>query len=142
VRPASPAFQPVVSRRRRPWYPVGSARRRRRRPLWSITAKTFIPFEVTSARRRATASSTDSGLRLVITAGSIVQLIGIWFAGHRRSSVVQSSLLDVVVIHAEVVGHFVQHRVVHLVDQFLTRPGPPFDVNAGAARSASDTRSR
>jgi len=42
--------------------------------------------------------------------------------------VVQPRLLDVVVVHPEVVGNFVKEGVVHLVNQFRAGPGPPLDV--------------
>ena len=41
---------------------------------------------------------------------------------------VQSSRLDVLMVHAEVVRDLVEHRVMHLVHELLTRPAPPFDV--------------
>lgn len=46
----------------------------------------------------------------------------------RGGSVTEPGLLDVVVVHAEVVADLVQHRVVHLVDKLVVRPAPSLDV--------------
>src|ERR1700688_4300988 len=96
-----------------------------------MTANTFIPLDATTARRRDTVSATERGLVLVMMlAGSRCarDSDSLVIVAPRAGSVVEPGLLDVVVVHAEVMRDLVQHRVVHLVDALGACSGPPFNV--------------
>src|ERR1700686_546072 len=90
-----------------------------------------MPFDSTRVTSRATVSRTDNGLTLVIPPArsallSIADVLVI--AAPRWCSMLKPRLVDVLVVHAEVMGDLVQHRVVHLLDEFGARSAPPFNV--------------
>src|SRR4029077_5308393 len=96
-----------------------------------MTANTFIPLDATTASNRDTVSATERGLVLVITLAEsrcARDSDSLVIVAPRAFSVAEPGLLDVVVVHAEVMGDLVQHRVVHLIDELSTCPGPPLDV--------------